>query len=164
MSYDWSRFSMRIPVRASVPELYKAWTTRAGIEHWFLRTAAFTRNGRELDAHESIQAGDTYTWMWHGYTDDVFEKGEILEANGKDLMRFRFGNAGDVTVRLYPEKEWSIVELTQENIALDDKSRASYHVGCMQGWTFHLADLKCIFEGGPDLRNKDIGIRNVISS
>lgn len=69
-----------------------------------------------------------------------------------------------VTVRIANESGINVVELTQENIPVDDDSRANYFVGCGEGWTFYLANLKSILEGGLDLRNKNVDIRKVINS
>ena len=97
-SYDWSRFRARIDVKAEVSDVYDAWTTRVGLERWFLRVAEFTKpDGGLRDATAAIRGGDHYRWLWHGY---------------------------------------------------DDASRANYHLGCLTGWTFYLANLKSILEGG----------------
>ena len=40
-TYDWSRFSTRINIRADVKDIFGALSTRAGLERWFLRTAEF---------------------------------------------------------------------------------------------------------------------------
>ena len=58
----------------------------------------------------------------------------------------------------------TIVELTQFNIELDDRSKSIFHVGCMQGWTFYLANLKSIMEGGIDLRNKNEKLKRMMNS
>lgn len=76
--FDWSRFALRINVRATTESLYKAWSTRLGIESWFLRLADF---------------------------------------RGPDGQ---------------PK-----------------------HIGYKTGWTFYLANLKSILEGGIDLRNRN---------
>jgi len=57
-----------------------------------------------------------------------------------------------------------MVELTQSQIPLDDHSRMSYYVGCTRGWTFYLANLKSILEGGIDLRNKNNKLLHVINT
>jgi hypothetical protein len=56
------------------------------------------------------------------------------------------------------------VNLHQYNIPDDDESKALYFVGCGEGWTFYLANLKSILEGGIDLRNKNVSINNVVNS
>jgi len=60
-NYDWSRFSARIDVKTNVNDVYVAWTTRAGLERWFLRVAEFTKPDGEIrDAAATIQTGDRY--------------------------------------------------------------------------------------------------------
>lgn len=164
-TYDWTQFVQRIPVTAPVQEIYDAWTSQNALESWFLRNAAFTSvAGQLLKRTESIQVGDTYEWQWFGWSDDVTEKGEILEADGKNQMSFVFGKAGIVSVRIYAEGDQSILELTQHHIPTDEKSRVNFHVGCSNGWTFYLANLKSILEGGLDLRNKDEELKGVLNS
>lgn len=164
-NYDWSRFSARIDVRASVNDVYAAWTTRVGLEQWFLRVAEFTKLGDGLrDAADAIQRGDHYRWLWHGYDDTVAEGGTIEEANGVDAIRFTFAGSCLVSVRLTTEEGLTLVELRQENIPLDDASRVNYHLGCMTGWVFYLANLKSILEGGIDLRNKNQKLGNVVNA
>ena len=87
MSFDWSQFSQKIKIKAPVVDLYKGWATRTGIDSWFLRTGEFSHpDGTVLGDDEFITVGDTYRWHWHGYPDSVVERGEILEANGKDRL------------------------------------------------------------------------------
>jgi len=164
-SYDWSRFSARINVIAELDDVYAAWTTRAGLERWFLRVAEFTKpDGEVRDAASSIQRGDRYRWLWHGYDDTVVERGAIEEVNGRDSLRFTFAGSCLVSVNMTVEGNLTFVELRQENIPLDETSRVSYHLGCMTGWTFYLANLKSILEGGIDLRNKDEKLRNLVNA
>ncbi|HYV92077.1 MAG TPA: SRPBCC domain-containing protein [Chitinophagales bacterium] len=162
---DWSKFTRRIPVNADAQKIYDLWATPAGLQHWFLRNARFKSSSGDLrDANQHIQAGDTYEWSWHGYTDDVQERGTILEANGRDFFKFIFGKAGVVSVSLKKQGNQTVVEITQEQIPTDEKSKADYYVGCSVGWTFYLANLKSLLEGGIDLRNKEVNIRQVVSS
>ena len=163
--FDWSRFSVRVNINAPLEKLYHAWTSQQGIEHWFLRMSEYrTPDGRLRKQNEEVEKGDTYKWRWHGYPDSVTEEGAVLDLNGKDLFKFSFGKAGICTVKVYKEKDQSIVELTQDGIPVDEKSREYYHVGCKTGWTFHLANMKSIFEGGLDLRNKDENLKDVLNS
>jgi len=56
-----------------------------------------------------------------------------------------------------------IVKLTQKNIPTDDVSKRNIRLGCESGWSFYLLNLKSIYEGGVDLRNKNpefIGMLN----
>ena len=166
--YDWSRFTVRINVNARPEALYQAWVTRAGIENWFLRLSEYSRNNVVLEADEPVQQGDRYKWLWFGYPDSVVEYGEILQANGRDVFEFTFGGTAEspmhVSVAFRTEEGETLVELTQYNIAVDDRSKSSFHVGCMQGWTFYLANLKSLMEGGIDLRNKNDKLQRMMNS
>lgn len=160
-AYDWSCFTKRININAATDKLYTAWATRAGIEGWFLRTSEYKKpDGTLRAADEPVQAGDTYKWYWHGWPDTTFEQGQILDANGKDTFKFTFGGPPDnpiiVTVTITSHNEENIVELTQENIPVDEHGKTFYHIGCMEGWVFHLTNMKSLFEGGIDLKNRDV--------
>lgn len=39
-----------------------------------------------------------------------------------------------------------------------------FFIECRKGWTFYMTNLKSILENGPDLRNKNIHIREVINA
>jgi hypothetical protein len=164
-NHDWSRFSVRINVRSTVEQLYASWATRAGIEYWFLRKSDYKApDGSTRGDKEPVQKNDTYNWWWHGYPDSITEAGEILDCNGKDMFRFRFGNAGICTVTITEEQGEKIVELLQEDIPTDEEAKHNWHIGCKTGWTFYMANLKSMLEGGIDLRNKNEKIQNVISA
>jgi hypothetical protein len=111
-----------------------------------------------------VQPGDTFTWRWHGWPDEVEEHGTILDCNGKDFFKFSFGNAGNCAVTIKPEKGITIIELTQTEIPDDDLGRQNWHLGCKTGWTFYLANLKSLYEGGIDLRNKNVELNNVVNA
>lgn len=163
--YDWSRFTVRINVTGTIEKIYNAWATRQGMESWFLRLSAYKKaDGTERSPAELVKKGDTYKWLWHGWSDDTVEYGTILECNDKDLFRFSFGTAGDCTVRIYIEEDETIVELLQENIPTDEQGRHYWHLGCKTGWTFYLANLKSLCENGPDLRNKNVKLQQMLNS
>ena len=164
-NYDWSRFVTRINVMAPIEKLYWCWATREGMEYWFLRLSEYKKTTVGLrGGNEFVEKGDTYKWLWHGWPDDTVEHGEILECNGKDFFKFSFGKAGTCAVTIKKEESEIIVELVQENIPDDDQGRQYYHLGCKTGWTFYLANLKSLLEGGIDLRNRNINLANVINS
>ena len=164
-SQDWSRFVTRINVNAPLQTLYNAWATRAGMESWFLRLSEYKKpDGVIRKNDEPVQKDDTYRWMWHGWPDSMVEHGKILELNGKDYFKFSFGNAGNVAITIRKEEGENIVELVQDNIPSDEESKFNWHIGCKTGWTFYLANLKSILEGGIDLRNKNEKIQQVINS
>jgi len=164
-SYDWSRFVVRINVNASVEKLYQGWATREGIEYWFLRFSEYKKaDGTVREYKEPVEKGDTFKWRWHGYPDSVTEEGTILELNGKDFLKFSFGKAGKCAVTIKKEEGETIVELVQDNIPNDEHGMHYYHVGCKTGWTFHFANMKSIFEGGIDLRNKNENLQDMLNS
>lgn len=73
--YDWSKFSLKVDIRATPIAVYNAWATPANLESWFLRKALFTTpDGKLRDESAKVQAGDTYLWRWHGYDDKTQEK------------------------------------------------------------------------------------------
>jgi hypothetical protein len=163
--FDWSRFSVRINTKIPVDKLYWCWATKEGIEFWFLRRSDYKKPDGGLYSDTAyVQKGDSYSWWWYGYPDEVVEHGEIMEANGKDLFQFRFGDAGICTVRIYEEQGENIVDLTQSEIPTDEKGKQNWHLGCKTGWTFYMSNMKSMLEGGVDLRNRNEKLQNVISS
>ncbi len=120
--------------------IYNAWTSTAEIEKWFLEKAEFYNE-------------DEYKWTWFLYEET--ETGKITQANGKDLFEFTFAGDCLVTIKLTSENEHTVVTLTQHNIPTDDSSKRNIRLGCHGGWSFYLVNLKSVYEGGLDLRNKD---------
>ncbi len=153
----WTTFKVVGDYNTDIRSLYEAWATTEGIEKWFLRKAEFyTVPRRTREPEEFIMKEDTYEWNWHGFGDDANEKGRILEANGTDFIKFTFSGGSTVSVSLYSRNGVSIVELTQENIPVESDPSKSLYVQCQVGWTFYLANLKSVLEGGVDLRNKSL--------
>jgi len=157
----WASFKVAGDYNTDVRSLYEAWATTEGIEKWFLRKANFyTVPGRTREPNEFIMTEDTYEWYWHGWSDDAAEKGQILEANGMDTIKFTFSGGSIVTVYIYSRNGVSIVELTQDNIPEESDLTKNLYVQCQLGWTFYLANLKSVTEGGVDLRNKNVDLKS----
>jgi uncharacterized protein YndB with AHSA1/START domain len=155
----WSTFKVTGDYNTDVRTLYEAWATPAGLEKWFLRKADFFTIPRRLrEPDEFILKEDVYEWYWHGWDDSTCEKGQILEANGTDLIKFTFAKDNTVTVQLSSRNGVSIMELTQENITLEEDPSKNLFVQCQVGWTFYMANLKSVLEGGVDLRNKKLEV------
>lgn len=162
---DWSRFVTRINVKVPVETIYNAWATREGMESWFLRLSEYKSSyGTIREANEPVATGDTYKWLWHGWSDDTVEYGQILAINDKDHFKFSFGKAGICTVNIKTEEGEEIVELMQEEIPTDEKGKLNYYTGCKTGWAFYLSNLKSILEGGIDLRNKNVQLQHLLNS
>ncbi|TBR19489.1 MAG: SRPBCC domain-containing protein [Chitinophagaceae bacterium] len=169
MNYDWTSFTKRITINSSVEKIYTMWATTAGLEQWFLRMATYSNSdGNKRTANELIDVGDEFCWRWHGWPDSTQEKGTVLEANGKDFLKFSFGQEGAegmiCTIKIYSEENETICEMFQQNIPTDEKGMTHFHIGCMTGWLFYMTNLKSILEGGIDLRNKNGSIKNLINS
>ncbi len=161
----WNHFKLRINVNASIGEVYKAWTTQAGLESWFLRKALFAgSDGKNREPNTPVAEGDSYTWYWHGYPDSVLEKGKVLKANGKDHFVFTFSMNCPVTISIYQEAGETMVELVESELPTDLETIRKHFVGDSGGWVFYLANLKSVLEGGLDLRNKKLELTNVINS
>ena len=161
----WSKFRKRITIDADSSKIYNAFATQQGLESWFLRKAQFlTSDGRVRKSDELIQKDDKYFWLWHGYGDDVSEKREILEANNRNFLQFHFSGGCKVSIRIKKADGENILELIQEDIDFDANPYQNLFVACGEGWTFYLANLKSILEGGVDLRNKNKNIQNLINS
>lgn len=161
--FNWTTFTKKIAVAAPLSELYDAWTVPEKIESWFLSKAEYqTPNGEAVARNQHVQDGDTYWWSWYLY--DITEKGKITKANGTDELQFTFAGECPVDIKLTPVKDNVVVELTQRNIPTDDQSKRGIRLGCDSGWSFFLVNLKSIYEGGIDLRNKDSGLQGMLNN
>lgn len=162
-NFDWTKFTRKINIKTDLKTVYDAFTKSAEIEKWFLESADFTdEKARPVPPDHHAQAGYTYHWKWFGYPDT--ETGRILEANGLDFISFTFEKVCTVEVKLSRKNEQVIVELTQKNIPTNDQSKQYIRLGCHAGWSFYLTNLKSVYEGGVDLRNKDLDVAGMINS
>lgn len=162
-NFDWTKFTIKIAVYAPISKLYDAWTKGSEIEKWFLSDAAHFYTNRNRIAKETPIGKDfEYEWSWYLY--DIVEKGTITEANGVDFIQFTFAVDCLVDVKLTDFKDYVIVELTQKNIPTDDFSKKEIRLGCHQGWSFYLVNLKSIYEGGIDLRNKNTNLKPMLNN
>ncbi len=163
MPKDWSKFTKRITINSTARSIYNAWVIPAEIEKWFLSSAEYTTaEGDNRERSERVKAGDKYTWRWHGFPGGAAESGRVIEANGYNNFRFTFTDSCIVDVAIVPEKNEKLVQLTQKKIGPDEQLKI--YLGCSEGWTFYLANLKSYLEGGIDLRNKNEKIRGVVNS
>jgi uncharacterized protein YndB with AHSA1/START domain len=144
---SFKSFTRKIYLNASLKSVYNCWASEAGICSWFLRKATFsTADGTIRARQDSIAGGDSYIWRWHNWNGE--ERGEILEANGKDRISFTFGGSSVVSVDLEEEGTRILLCLTQGNIPEDEESKLYFYVGCNTGWTFWLTNLKAYLEHG----------------
>jgi len=163
--YNWLQFTKRITVKAGAQEIYKAWATQKGLESFFLRQALFTSTEKKCRGeNEMVEPGDSYEWRWHGYPDSMVERGKIIGTNSNGYFEFSFTNNAIVTISIIEEQGENICELVQNMMPAEEENRQSLFIECGQGWTFYLANLKSILEGGVDLRNKNEAVQHVINS
>ena len=162
-NFNWTTFTKKIAIKATLSDLYNAWTIPLEIEKWFLSNANYyDEYTNTIDRESNIKRNHTYEWSWFLY--DIIEKGMISEANGTDFIQFTFAGQCLVDVELIQENEYVIVQLTQKNIPTDEQSKRGIRLGCDSGWSFYLLNLKSIYEGGLDLRNKDNDLKGMINN
>lgn len=159
----WNKFVLRIPINSTKEKLYHAWATADGINSWFLRKCTYwDTDGNQLSPATSIKKGN-YHWVWHGHSDAVFEKNEVLDSNGVDYFKFGFEGCV-VTINIEEKEGYCLLSLTQEEIVFEENPEENLYVQCGYGWTFYLTNLKSILEGGLDLRNKDMELLGVLNA
>ncbi len=162
-NFDWTTFTKKIAIKAKQSEIYNAWTKASDIEKWFLSKAVFIdTNENSIGKEEQIEKGFSYEWNWFLY--DVTERGKITETNGQDFIQFTFAGECLVDIKLSTQDEYVIVELIQKNIATDENSKQEIRLGCESGWSFFLVNLKSVYEGGIDLRNKDTKHKGMLNT
>jgi len=162
-NFDWTQFKRSIGVETDMQTMYNAWAKTGEIERWFLSKAEVTDASETNRAStDSFQTGDSYRWNWYNW--DETELGKITQANGKDLIQFTFAGDCKVEITLKPYDKGTIVSLSQTNIPTDDKSKQDVRLGCLSGWSFYLVNLKSVYEGGLDLRNKDAALKIMLNN
>ncbi|WP_316789093.1 SRPBCC domain-containing protein [Pedobacter frigoris] len=162
-NFDWTSFTKRIAIKAKMADIYNAWTKSAELEKWFLEKAGFyDGNKKALSKYINASKDNTYEWTWYLYPDAM--TGNITSANGRDFLQFIFEGECLVDVKLSESKGYTIVELKQHQIPTDDQSKQFVRLGCSSGWAFYLVNMKSIYEGGIDLRNKDRHLNPMINN
>lgn len=162
-NFDWTRFTLKIAINTTLSNLYAAWTKASELEKWFLSKAdSFDAEGTLIPKSESISKGYRYEWNWFLYPD--IEMGTFTEANGRDFIQFTFAGQCLVDVKLTAYEDYVLVELTQKNIPTDESSKKNIRLGCHGGWSFYLVNLKSVYEGGLDLRNKNTDLKPMLNN
>ena len=162
-NFDWTTFTRKIAIKANLSDIFNAWTKASEIEKWFLSKATFIdKKEKPIGKDKSIEKGFAYEWNW--YLFENAEKGKITDTNGKDYLQFTFAGECLVDIKLSIQDQYVIVELTQKNIPTDDNSKKGIRLGCDTGWSFFLVNLKSVYEGGLDLRNKDTHLKGMLNN
>ena len=153
-NFDWTSFTKRIAVRSDIRTIYDAWTKASELEKWFLEKVNFYHPDKTpFDPDKNVSEGVLYEWYWYLYKEPM--EGRIMEVNGIDKLQFTFEGSCLVDVSLQQQGEYVVVTLHHHDIPLDDHAKQYVRLGCTNGWTFYLANLKAVYEGGVDLRNKE---------
>ncbi len=161
--FDWTKFSRKIAVKSDLKTMYTAWMKAAEIEKWFLYNADyFDEDHNGVDKNNYVQKGDTYEWTWFLW--EGVEKGLITAANGVDKIQFTFAGECTVDIILSSVEGFTMVELIQDHIPTDDESKVNIRLGCHTGRSFYLVNLKSVYEGELDLRNKDVDMGGMTNS
>lgn len=160
---DFSQFKLRVTVKSGIEDIYRAWTTTAGLDAWFLGKTTFTApDGRERGYDEPAQPGDAYALCFARKPDEVALRGKVLKANGQDVYSFSFADY-PVTITIYSEHNDTIVELFESHLPTETETLKKNYMSHSKGWVFYLLNLKSVLEGGLDLRNRNRDIVNVIN-
>jgi len=162
-NFDWTSFTKTIAIKAPLSTIYNAWTQAEELEKWFLERVIFTdKTGQTIEKSANVTTGCNYDWLWYLYKDTM--QGVIKTANGKDFIQFSFEGDCLVDLNLSEKDGYTIVVLKQHNIPVDDQSKQFIRLGCASGWAFYLLNLKSVYEGGLDLRNRDEHLQPMINN
>lgn len=141
-TYDWSQFTMKIEIGAHIDKVFRAWTDEKVIVKWFCVKANIVpeRGGRIY-----------FEWL----AGDKMDK-QIIDIRKPRLLLIPFGEKKEkVEVSLIKVKAGTLLTLRQFDMKTDNKSKVTMHLGCRNGWTFFLTNLKSYLEYGKDLRSHD---------
>ncbi len=160
MLTSWDSFDRYVLIDKSIEYIYPLWASAQGLTEWFLRESTYImKNDNPRAPAELYQKGDRYVWKWHQW--DAEGRGEVLEQNGVDLIKFSFESS---IVHVHLERfddGRTLVKLTQSEIADSDEARLNIYCGCGSGWTFWLTNLKAYCEHGILLNEQGMNLRGI---
>lgn len=169
--YDWSWFKRSVFIDATPEEVFNSWITPSMITTWFLLRADFqSPEGEKRAADGHISEGDLYEWLWWNY--DGIENGKILKLDVEARhLEFSFANdACTVIVDVEVRDGDTLLRLEQKDMPTDETNKRNLHLGCSQGWSFWMVNLKSWLEHGILLhdqeshhKNKDFGFGELIN-
>ena len=140
-AFDWTKFTLRVLIAAPREKVWEAWTS--GLARWFPVAGEI----------EPRKGGKVVLQFL--FPEDKLED-EVISATKGQRIVFPFGSHGEqVEVRLRKQGGGTLCELTQSDMRTTAQDKVQMHMGCRQGWTFFLANLKAWLEHGVDLRSHD---------
>ena len=138
--YDWSEFTLRLPVAAPAEKVFKMWADPKMMNKWLVE-----------DAKMKLKKNADYEWTWYGGFKDT---GKILNVRKPSKIVFSFTSGSKCEVMIKKNRRGSMVILRQYNIPNNDEHKVM-HLNSSNGWTFYLTNLKTYMEYGIDLRETD---------
>lgn len=137
---NFSEFTRKILITASIEQLWSLWTTSHGISQWFLESCVYTDPaGTIRQPGEACQAGDRYAWKWFNW--DTRESGAILQQEEYGSFLFEFAES-KVALQMEAQGPRVLITLRQFEIPQDPESLDKVYFGCSNGWSFWLTNLK----------------------
>ena len=155
-NYHWDYFTRSIFINASKEKVFDAWTIPAQIETWFLEKADFIdRLNRPRPKNERIEDNDKYQWKWWNH--DAIEEGRVQTVDPEmRYIDFLFvGEKCPVRILFKEYNGKTFISLSQSRIPQDENSKVKIHMGCSQGWSFWMVNLKAWLEHGVLLNEKE---------
>lgn len=148
--YDWSQFHVHMYYLAPIDEVFRRFSTSAGMESFYVKRARFEGpHGVARKPDEMVQAGDNYKFE---YVHDFRHPGRILEVEPNRLVKFTFGMP-TVEVRFREVNGATEVDLHQTGCPTDEQSKLWLHLNCRSCWIYFLTNLRSVLAGGPDVRD-----------
>ena len=143
-SYDWTQFTLKIEIAVPPQKVFAAWTQKRLVTRWF-----------SVEASIEPKKGGRLFFAWLG--GDKMEA-KVLGIRKPSLFHFPFGRKGEqVAVKIAKIRGGSLVTLHQFGMKTGARDKVNMHMGCKEGWTFFLTNLKSFLEHGIDLRSHDPG-------
>jgi len=154
-SFNWESFKRCIIVSSDIESVYELIATSEGITQWFIGEAIYrTAHGDVRKKNELIEKDDTYYWKW--FHKDLELTGNVIDSNGRDFVKFTFGDAGTVSFSMKDYNDRVLIELIQE--VYPGKTYDKFaHINCYVCWSFFLINLKSVVETEFDLRETEAG-------
>jgi len=148
--YDWSQFHVRMYYLAPLAQVFRCFSTAAGLESFFIQKAVHTTiDGAPCSPDAQVQPGDRYHWTYvHKYS----HGGEFTTVETNRRVGFTFGTM-TVDIHFRDVGEAIEVDLHQRNCATTDPERAWQHLNCRSCWIYFMTNLRSVLAGGPDLRD-----------
>ncbi|MDZ4722729.1 MAG: SRPBCC domain-containing protein [candidate division Zixibacteria bacterium] len=139
--HDWTQFSLKIEITVPTDKAFAAWVDEKVINKWFAY-------GSTVDP----QKGGEYTLV---NLDGDKLTTTIREIKKDRVLRIGFINKTEVEITFTKIKTGTRIELRQTGIKTTPAEIVETHLGCRQGWTFFLTNLKAFLEHKVDLRCHD---------